>query len=166
MYPLRESLPASFFLGFTSSWGWATWKRGWDLFRSDGKALLHDLVEKNLTQRFDLDGAYPLTKMLEDQVAGKISSWAIRWNASACLAGKLSLYPCESLIFNVGNDSSGTHTGTTRAFDTPVRNSPIKLDRLAVREHTIARAALANFYREMPHTRAQRLIALMKGKPW
>ena len=26
-----------YFLKPTSWWGWATWKRGWDLFEKDGK---------------------------------------------------------------------------------------------------------------------------------
>ena len=166
MYPLRESLPPSFFWGFTSSWGWATWKRGWNLFSSDGKTLLRELNTRHLTHRFDLDGAYPFTKMLEDQIAGKNSSWAIRWNAAACISGKLSLYPGESLVQNSGNDSSGTHIGTTRWFDTKLRSEPLPLQKIVVEEDFVARKALAEFYRSMPRTRFRRVAALFGGKPW
>jgi len=46
--------------------------------------------------------------MLEDQISGKNSSWAIRWYASAFLRDKLTLYPGRSLVRNIGYDS-GTH---------------------------------------------------------
>ena len=45
---------------------------------------------------FDLNGKYPFTKMLENQVNGKINSWAIRWYASSFLNNLLTLYPKNS----------------------------------------------------------------------
>ena len=33
MFPVKVKADEdSFFLPFTTSWGWATWKRAWDLF--------------------------------------------------------------------------------------------------------------------------------------
>jgi hypothetical protein len=46
--------------------------------------------------------------MLKDQIDGKVSSWAIRWYASAFLKDKLTLYPGKSLVKNIGYDT-GTH---------------------------------------------------------
>jgi hypothetical protein len=48
-------------------------------------------------------------KMLDDQVKGKNNSWAIRWYASAFLKNKLTLYPKNSFVKNIGIDGSGTH---------------------------------------------------------
>ena len=70
--------------------------------------------------------------MLEGQIAGSNNSWAIRWYASAFLAGKLTLYPGRSLVQNIGNDDSGTHCGTTTALDVAVSESPIGLDGIDV----------------------------------
>ena len=65
------SLPDTFLIKFTGSWGWATWDRAWKYFNPDGKELLRQLEERNLTRRFDLNGNYPFTRMLRRQIEGK-----------------------------------------------------------------------------------------------
>ena len=107
-YPIAD-LPETFFLRGADCWGWATWKRGWDLFEPDGRKLLIELRRRSLTDDFDFDGSYPYTRMLEDQTHGKNESWAIRWYASAFLLNKLTLYPGSSLVQNIGADGSGIH---------------------------------------------------------
>ena len=42
-------LPDTFLIKWTGSWGWATWKRAWQFFNPDGKALLEELERKKLT---------------------------------------------------------------------------------------------------------------------
>lgn len=107
--PSARSLPDSFFLRGADCWGWATWRRGWDVFDADGARLLAELERRGLTREFDFDDAYPYTRMLRDQVAGRVDSWAIRWYASAFLRSKLTLYPGVSRVRNIGQDGSGTH---------------------------------------------------------
>ncbi len=41
-----DGLPEAFFIKGASCWGWATWKRGWDLFENDGKKLYYELLKK------------------------------------------------------------------------------------------------------------------------
>lgn len=102
----------SFFIRGADCWGWATWRRGWDFFETNGNSLLQQLETEGLTREFDFNNSYPYTQMLRDQIAGKNNSWAIRWYASAFLLGKLTLYPSQSLVQNIGFDGSGTHSGT------------------------------------------------------
>ena len=101
-YPTSRPLPETFFLRGTDCWGWGTWKRGWELFESDGNKLLRQLKEKNLQHRFDFDGTYDYTKMLREQITGKVNSWAVRWHASAFLHDRLTLFPGRSLVNNIG----------------------------------------------------------------
>jgi hypothetical protein len=109
----------AYFLRGADCWGWATWKRGWDLFELDGNKMLQAITENNLSDTFDFEGSYPYTEMLRNQVEGKINSWAIRWYASAFLQNKLTLYPGKSLVQNIGTDGSGTNfTKSTGDFDT------------------------------------------------
>jgi len=128
IYPLKERLPETFFLRGADCWGWATWKRGWDLFELDGKKLLKELKDKQLTKKFDFDGAYPFTQMLEMQTLGFNDSWAIRWHASAFLANKMTLYPGCSLVKNIGFGESGTHTKTTFSFESEMCDKPIIIE--------------------------------------
>ena len=83
-YPINN-LPDAFLIKWVGSWGWATWKRSWQLFNPDGKVLLNEIRRRNLTRKFDFNGKYPYTKMLQRQVNGENDSWAIRWNASLFL---------------------------------------------------------------------------------
>ena len=111
LFPVKVKLPDTFFLRGADCLGWATWKRGWDLFQPDGSLLLERLIESKQTKQFEFDGSYPFMQMLMDQIAGKTNSWAIRWYASAFLANKYTLYPGKSLLSNIGGDGSGTNNG-------------------------------------------------------
>lgn len=158
MYPVKTKLPETFFLKVTDCWGWATWERGWDLFEPDGQKLMEELNARKLTYRFDLDGSYHYTRMLQDQINGKNNSWAIRWQASAFLKDKLTLYPGRSLIFNTGIDASGSHCGATNVFDTEVTLYPVKVERLPIEEDTQAFQAIKEFYRSSRPSFARRVL--------
>lgn len=145
VYPAKEHLPETFFLRGADCWGWATWKRGWDLFDQDGAKLLSRLAAQKLFKRFDMDGAYPYAQMLRNQVAGKNDSWAIRWHASAFLANKLTLYPGKSLVRNIGIDSSGTHCPTSDCYDSPLSNQPITVKDIEIVESELALQAFMHF---------------------
>lgn len=105
------SLPDTFLIKWTGSWGWATWDRAWKHFNPNGKELLKQLEERKLTRTFDFNGNYRFTRMLRRQIEGKNNSWAIRWNASLFLADILSLNVGRSLVQNEGFDGSGTNCG-------------------------------------------------------
>jgi hypothetical protein len=110
IYPVKKKIKSPFFLKGADCWGWATWKRGWDLFEYDSKLLLEKLLKRKLTNEFNFNDSYNFTALLESQIRGEVDSWAIRWYASAFLLDKLTLYPPVSLITNIGFDGSGTHT--------------------------------------------------------
>ncbi len=102
----------SLFLPFPSSWGWATWARAWSRLAPADVLYARLRESRALRRKFDVDGSYPFTGMLEDLLAGKVDSWAIRWRATVFLRGGLTLYPARSLVTNVGFDGSGVHCGT------------------------------------------------------
>lgn len=147
VYPVKATLPETFFLKGADCWGWATWKRGWDLFEPDGQLLLQALKARKLTHRFDFDGAYPYTRMLKDQIKGKNNSWAIRWHASAFLKDKLTLYPGRSLVLNIGTDNSGTHCSTASELAGDIADSPIKVEPISVEQNVFARQQIIKFFK-------------------
>jgi len=144
MYDI-QGLPETFFLRGADCWGWATWRRAWRFYNPEGRELLGRLKRENLTQLFDLEGACENTRMLDDQVAGRNDSWAIRWHASAFLEGMLTLHPGQSLVQNIGNDSSGTHCGSSRFYDTTIQNTYAGIKRLPVQENAVAREKFKDF---------------------
>ena len=162
-YPLKQKLPETFFLREADCWGWATWRRGWELFKNDGTELLTKLEVRGLERDFDVQGSYPYTQMLRDQVNGKNNSWAIRWQASLFLADKLTLYPGKSLVANLGFDNSGEHCSTTTVFDTQISNMPIKLDGVAVEENKTIEGWTADYFRRIQRQSKPGFLSRIKG---
>lgn len=143
----NPSLPETFLIKWTGSWGWATWKRAWKYFNPDGKALLNELQRRNLTYRFDLNGKYGFTKMLRRQIEGKNNSWAIRWNASLFLNDILSLNVGKSLVQNEGFDGSGTNCGGGGLYASDLYLHPIKVKKITpITENEAARNAYVRYY--------------------
>lgn len=105
-----------------SSWGWATWKNRWDLVDWDiteYKEFIKNRKEVNKFNEFGKD----LSPMLEDQIKGRIDSWAIRWVFNQYKKDMWTIYPIKSLVKNIGNDLSGTHTTTTTNFEVDLTKS-------------------------------------------
>jgi hypothetical protein len=161
-YPVAGKLPETFFLRGADCWGWATWKRGWDLFEPDGRKLLSELERQQLTRSFDFEGSYPYTRMLRDCIAGMNDSWAIRWYASALLHGKLSLYPGSSQVQNIGADGSGIHVGSTRSFENSDWGRPLKVGSIRVEESQGARRAFAAYLARLRPSMATRVLSRLR----
>jgi hypothetical protein len=149
--PTSKPLPETFFLRGADCWGWATWQRGWDLFEPDGRKLLSQLQTHNMTHEFDFKGSFAYTAMLRDQTEGRNDSWAIRWYASAFLQNRLTLYPGRSLVHNIGNDGSGTHSpgGPTKHFDTILASLPLHIEKMEPCENAGARAIFEEYFRNL-----------------
>lgn len=141
------SLPDTFLIKWTGSWGWATWDRAWKYFNPDGKALLNELEKRKLTYTFDFNGKYGYTRMLRRQTEGKNNSWAIRWNASLFLKDILSLNVGKSLIQNNGFDGSGTNCGGRNLYASNLYMKELPLVPITpVVENLQARQAYVNYY--------------------
>ena len=98
--------------------------------------------------------------MLEDQIAGRNDSWAIRWRASSFLNDKLTLYPKISLVYNTGTDGSGTNSGDSFIYDSSVACRPIDVSVLDIEEDMVMREEVKKFYMRLcsPFRRMQQLF--------
>ena len=142
-----KSLPDTFLIKWTGSWGWATWDRAWKHFNPDGKALLRELVDRKLTYAFDFNGKYKFTRMLRRQIEGKNNSWAIRWNASLFLKDILSLNVGRSLVQNNGYDGSGTNCGGGGLHSSLLYMNPVTVHKIEpIEENMQARKVYERYY--------------------
>lgn len=141
------TLPDTFLIKWTGSWGWATWQRAWKHFNPDGQALLNELERRKLTRRFDFNGRYGYTRMLRRQIAGQNNSWAIRWNASLFLDDILSLNVGRSLVQNTGFDGSGTNCGGGGLYASHLCMDRIEVKKISpIAENEDARMAYVRYY--------------------
>ncbi len=145
--PIDCEAPETFFLRYFACWGWATWKRGWDLMNLDTKDLLKKIRFK--THDFNIGGYGGFYGMLYCQKVGLVDSWAVRFYASSYLAGKLVLFPGQSLALQNGMDGTGTHSGNapTMYDNMKLSANPIKLTDIPVCENKEMFGAYARYYR-------------------
>jgi len=138
----------TFFLKGTDCWGWATWKGKWKMFEFNASKLYEIIVKKNLVFEFNRRNTINYLEMLQNQIDGKIDSWAIRWDASMLINNQLCLHPIKPIVINIGFDGSGIHkeissvtqnaTNYLNIIKVPITETPIfyeefrKMNRISV----------------------------------
>jgi hypothetical protein len=151
-----------YFSRFTHIWGWATWRRSWQLYDHgmalwpelrDGGWLLDVLGDKSATRYW--------RQIFDDTYHGRNSSWAYRWTYTAWVNSALTVLPMVNLVSNIGFGGLATHTRNPRnrfaALPTvemafPLRHPPYVInDTLAdvFTQHTIF--ASAPLWRRIAH---------------
>jgi len=101
-----------YFSKYSHVWGWATWKRAWDLYEEDiqfwpewssseeWKIHTPDKVERKFWD-----------KIFSDVAIGKINStWDYSWTASIWRQGGLTITPNVNLVKNIGFGKDASHT--------------------------------------------------------
>jgi hypothetical protein len=150
IFPLDIPLPDWFFLNSASCWGWATWDRAWQHYRTDLAAMKAELEARNLWGYFDLADIYGY------QVAANLSrerrTWAVKWQASIILQGGYCLHPGQSLVNNYGMDETGEHCVETSAFYHPQLNAVYHAPTpVALEEYAPARPAVEAYFLRQHH---------------
>lgn len=108
-YPLEPAPTGHGFLPLTSCWGWATWQRAWQKFGWNREEAVLDLENPDFVRAFDLEGAYPYSRLLWDVLEGKSDSWGVIWYWNVFRNRGLGLFPAWSLVENIGWDGTGEH---------------------------------------------------------
>jgi len=134
-YPSFFSISQNFFLKGAECWGWATWRRSWNMFERDAIILNQRLVARNKQVEFNNSrngGNLPLLN--KEALANKIGSWAIRWHASVYLADGLTFFPQISVVKNLGFDENGTNCRGMNIYDVELADKPIKIKDIEIEQ--------------------------------
>ncbi len=164
-----KSLPESFFIKCSSTWGWATWKDRWDLLIRNPKIIYDEVQRSNLkfdfTQR-DTENDY--FEQLEVEIEGKKNIWDIKWYGTLMLNDGLSLYPRKSLVENIGFDGSGTHyTANVVGHKIELEYDKINDFPSLIEENVEARKAIGAYFKSLHPTffdKAKYKLNLLKSK--
>ena len=119
LYPIEMPAgykPSTFMIHDPGCLGWGTWSRAWNKFEPDTDKVIAAIKKKGLKAEFDFWGGYPFFRMLHQHKHGKVSSWAVRWRATAYLNDMLTLYPVKSLVRHDGNVAAATHHFTDNDY--------------------------------------------------
>lgn len=110
-----------------ASWGWATWEDKWALNDWDISEYKEFKANKKKVKEFNLAGS-DMGPMLNDQMEGRINSWAIRWGYNQFQHKMWTVYPTKSFVKNIGTDLSGTHSNMTKKFEVDLTKQMIELE--------------------------------------
>lgn len=129
------------FVRWPQIWGWATWRRAWELYDRD----LSDYQRAVTDGRWE---ALKLSRLESDRyrstldtllLEGIPDTWDYQWVATVLLNGGLSIHPRNNLVTNIGFDALATHTvspNSTRADVASKKILPLSYPS-SVRHHRI-----------------------------
>ncbi len=102
-----------YFSNFNLSWGWATWRRAWDLYDFTMKNYNEVLKKGYFDHVFInmLDKKYRLTKLQRTFDKGpNIDWWDYQWQYTLLTQSGYCIVPEVNLIKNIGFNAEATHT--------------------------------------------------------
>jgi hypothetical protein len=143
-----------FFSRYSNSWGWATWKRAWDLFDSELAGLddkrIYKTFADNLPRKYRSKTYW--SYMLGRVKQNKIDSWAYRWMFSLWINNGLAIVPQSNLIQNIGNDHRSTHTKGHLHYIN-IKTSTLKLNNFQAPEHLIPNTCYDNWLEDSVYSK-------------
>lgn len=102
--------------------------------------------------------------MLRDQIEGKNDSWAIRWYASAFVNDKHTLFSRHSLVYDIGNDGSGTNFSKSDILDVEISNKPISIFEENIEEFREVRGQVESYLKYINAGALKIIYKIMKKK--
>ena len=133
-------------------WGWATWKNRWIKFIKDTNAINPNWLLTNVDNEIRKEIDLGLNKsihwsQIELNSKGIISTWAIFWYCFIYRKKGLCLTPTNSLVRNIGHDSSGENCGFNEEFnESKINSSYIKKYPKLLIEDLSALNQIRNYY--------------------
>ncbi|MDR6940422.1 nucleotide-diphospho-sugar transferase [Mucilaginibacter pocheonensis] len=112
-----------YFSNYIHIWGWATWKRAWELYDF---AIPHHFDQSFtgiLKKKFPKTAEFDFwTKSFTAMAGQAIDTWDIQWSYSVYKNNGIGITPALNLISNIGFGPEATHT---HSFDPNVTAIPL-----------------------------------------
>ena len=123
-YGRRRSSYSYYYSKYSHIWGWATWRRAWQLYDDAMHAWPTIRDSEWLERRSWLNsrGVQHWQRVFQAVYENKINSWAHRWLLSGWSEDGLSILPKTNLVSNIGFGPEATHTKWQRS---PLANMPV-----------------------------------------
>ena len=101
----------SYFWGQGGIWGWATWKRAWNLYDFKMQRWKEDKIESQIRKSLQTEEWYQFyLPMFVAVFDGTLNTWDVQWLYSILINEGLSINPEVNLVKNIGFGNNSTHT--------------------------------------------------------
>lgn len=102
-----------FFSRIGTIWGWATWRRCWDLYDFEIKDL-NKLIKNETIFNIPISENEIVQRIrnLKKIKAGELDTWDYQWTFTRLINYGLSIISSKNLVTNIGFNSSATHSNT------------------------------------------------------
>ncbi len=126
-----------YFSQLSNIWGWASWKRVWNLYDRDlskyTEAAAGDFLQKNFQDPLLADHWFDIFRRLK---AGKIDTWDQQFQFLTFFENGLCVTPNTNLISNIGFGTDATHTFEARDHNA---NQPLgEIKNIVHPDHVVA----------------------------
>jgi hypothetical protein len=124
---LRPNTHSYFFSNHNNIWGWATWRRAWNLY--DYEMTDYKKVKKLGFLKNQFASPYEFDYfqwVFERTFLFPSITWDYQWEFVRRINSGLTILPCNNLISNLGFGEDATHT-----TDPADKSSKLKLERLS-----------------------------------
>jgi len=119
-----KSEKQSYFFSHGGIWGWATWKRAWNLFEYDMPEWKNKANKDKIRRAMNSHNWFDyFSGMFDDAYQGRSDIWDLQWFYCILNNGGLCINPSCNLVKNIGFGPGATHTGDTNG---PYANLVIK----------------------------------------
>lgn len=105
-----------------STWGWATWRDRWRDYDADLGRVVQRLRAQDVRLE-DLGADLAELCRCEDYLENRMDIWSLNWILEHYATGTYCVYPCDSMIDNIGFDGSGQNCEESPHFATAGRAS-------------------------------------------
>lgn len=161
----RLALESSYYFSrYAHVWGWASWRRTWNYYRSD-KPFWEEVQKSALLKTvFNRQKVRAHWEKIFDKVyADQIDTWDYQLNLSLWSQHMVSIIPANNLVTNIGFDKTATHTKFETIFSRVESNAmplPLTHPTFVIR-NVQADQFFERMYLSYKHRIVSRLKALM-----
>lgn len=105
----KESLNEDYYFSkYNHIWGWATWRRAWQLYQESFQHLKRDFSNMEFDTHCEKKTWYKIFSLCDQ---GKINTWDHYWTYTIWKNQGLNIYPKNNMIINIGlNRKDATNT--------------------------------------------------------
>ncbi|GAB3638273.1 hemolytic protein HlpA [Hymenobacter arcticus] len=167
--PLPPGADSYYFSDQVNSWGWATWRRAWQLFDfqlADFDSIVNSGQLKG-SYSSALENRYRLAKIAGvRQLPAPAHVWDYQWHFAIVANSGLCTVPAQNLVGNVGFGTLGTHTldATDELANVPTAELPLPLRHppRVLADRARDRQRFREFLRGRVVAKVRRVLAKMK----